>query len=139
MSFDVERSLIETTLKTGNTALAGNAMAIQYPNTPFQPDASVGFVRLTILGGEGNLSAIVGASSPTRHPGVIDLAIFRPREAGMKPSRTWADYLAGILANKSLQSGTVRIVTFTPRLDDLGEVGDWRQANLSIPFVRDDN
>lgn len=98
-----------------------------------------GYVRLTIMGGQGNLSAIVGDSSPTRFPGVIDLAIFTPKNMGGKSMTTWADALAGVLANKSLESGSVRVVTFTSRLDVIGESGDWFQANLSIPFQRDDN
>ena len=140
MSYELERTLIETTVKDGIAALsAPDQMPIQYPNTPFQPDPAVGFVRLSILGGQGNLAAIVGASSPTRFPGVIDIAIFRPREEGAKPGRSWADSLALILANQSLSSGTVRIITYTPRLDTLGERGDWHQSNLSIPFQRDNN
>ena len=136
MSYETERVLIETTLKAGAVSAS---IPVQYPNAPLQPTDGTGFVRLSILGGQGSLSAVVGASSPTRHPGVIDLAIFRPRNAGGKPVRDWADTLAGILANKSLTSGTVRILTFTPRLDVIGESGDWFQANLSVPFVRDDN
>ena len=135
MSYEIERVLIETALKAG---AATASIPIQWPNQAPRKDPD-GFVRLTIMGGQGSLQAIVGASSPVRFPGVIDLAIFTNKNTGGKGMTTWADALAGILANQSLASGSVRIVTFTPRLDVIGESGDWFQANLSIPFQRDDN
>ena len=53
MSYELERSLIETRFK----AAMPSGAAIQFANTPFQPP-SAGFSRLTVMSGGGSASVV---------------------------------------------------------------------------------
>jgi hypothetical protein len=133
MNFDTERKLIETAFQQGMAP----DKAIQWENNPFPEPPKTGWVRLSVLGGQSFLAGIAGAESLQRFPGVIDVAIFVPRNGGKAALCQKADAISAILAHKSFASGSTRILTFGARLDVIGESGDWFQGNLTFPFQRD--
>lgn len=132
MSHEIERRLIESRFQA---AMPPNH-PIQFGNTPFTPPAT-GFVRLTLLGGAGaSLLALTGGAQ-RRHPGVIDVALFVPRDGGTRALRETADLVEAALAYQDLQEDTVRLVTFGAGFTELGPAGDWYQGNVSIRYQRD--
>lgn len=132
MSFELERKLIESAFKAGMP----NGDPIQYSNTPLQPPAQ-GFTRITVKGGGGASLLGIGSITQRRSGGIVDVAIFVPRDAGTAGLRQKADQVEDCLAYQSFTEGNVRVVTFGAEFVDLGPMGDWHQGNVTLRYERE--
>jgi hypothetical protein len=132
MSYETERKMIEGRFRDAMPP----GSAIQYGNNPFLPPKE-GYMRISILGGGSGLMGI-GSLSQRRHAGVIDVAIFVPNDSGEKMARDLADKIEAALAQLDLRVGSTRICTQGTNYQRLGKVGDWFQANVTVPYQREE-
>lgn len=112
-----------------------NALPVAWENVPLDPaNPPAGYVSFHIINGQpGAVSIGVPGSNIVRHPGIVNVNIFVPLDAGKVAALSVADNVAAILRSVSIQGILVR----EPAAVTLGQNGAYFQVNVSAPFQRD--
>jgi len=127
MSFETVRRDITTRFAT-NWATTG----IAWQNQKFTPPDGTAWVRFSVL--EGDTGRInIGNPGHHRHVGMITVQIFVPHGTGTKTAREYAATIATIFRDQQFNGITCREAS----LAQVGEVENWYQMNLTIPFYWD--
>lgn len=140
MSFDTERSAIETHFATEWLAL--------YPSWDFTKNGQVGFdsqeftpkpegesVLLTILSGDASQESFGSpGSNLVRHVGLIAVQIFTPSGQGSDAIREIADNVRSVFQNKTLGNVKTKISSVQSRQQD----HPFLVWTVATPFRRDE-
>lgn len=112
-----------------------NALPLAWENVPLdEPNPPSGYVAFHVLNGQaGTVSIGAPGSNTVRHPGIINVNIFVPLDAGKPAALRVADNVAAILRSVSIQGILVR----EPSAVTIGPSGAYFQMNVSAPFQRD--
>jgi hypothetical protein len=132
MSYELARRILETAFLEEMPV----GSAIQFGNTTFQAPAG-GFTRINIIEGGGSSLLSIGGTRARRYAGIIDVAIFVPRDVGTAGLRTVAARVEDALANRAFEESSTTITTFGAGFTDIGASGDWHQGNVTVNYQRD--
>jgi len=133
MSLEDERRAIE-----GRFSANYSATPIQYENVPLNEQVTDAWVALFIRHGDSEQVSI-GDNPWFRDVSVIMLQMFNPKNKGTARLKQLADLIVPIWrrAEFSLDdSGLIRCRA--PSVVEVGVQGDWFQANVEVPYIRDE-
>lgn len=133
MSFFADHTAIESRFETLWVDGSEARTPVAYENVDFKPKAEESFVRLTIIDGESRQASL--EDSPLhRRIGIIVIQIFTRPGLGTQPAEALADYAAIIFRSVQFSGITCR----SPEYRKIGEVEDWYQINVEVPFYVDE-
>lgn len=132
MSYEQERKDIETRFKTQWAAL-GRSESIAFEGVPFDGKAaSLPYVALFIRPADADQVSL-GPNPVYRHPGVVIVQCFTPRDKGMKLGMQLADAAASVF--RGWRQGGLRFRA--PSVTPVGEEEDRLHVNMTAAYVRD--
>jgi hypothetical protein len=125
--YETEAQTIETRFNSAFTATP-----IYWGNF-FPSDPTTEHVVVNVIPGEA-FQPSFGDAPLYRHPGMVDVGVFVPRNTGTRRARAIADLVAAVF--RDWNSGG--IIFRTPYLKDVGISGEWAQWSVTCPFQRDE-
>ena len=133
MSFEADHAAIESRFQTAWIDGSSARTPIAFDNVDFKPAREESFVRLTIIDGEAKQASI--EENPLhRRVGIIVIQIFVRPGDGTKPAEVLADHAATIFRAVQFSGITCR----SPEYRKIGQVEDWYQINVEVPFFVDE-
>lgn len=129
MSFEAEQKAIEQRF----AAQWAEFTPVAYMNVPFTTPNNTPWVRLTVLTGDAHVASM-GSTKNYRNVGIIDIGIFTPIGSAALKERILADRAAVIFRGAQFEGISCK----APSFKTLGVLEGWEQANVSIPFYRDE-
>lgn len=91
------------------------------------------WVRLSIQNGEA-YQASLGDDPAFRHPGIVFVQIFTPKDEGSGPALQFADLVDAIFRNQKLGNIRFRV----PQVRKVPIDSEWYTVNVSVEFYRED-
>lgn len=130
MGVESKNAAIEKRLSDGWSESA----KIAWPNVAFEPPTDgTAFIRLKIIHGTSRQASI--ETTPLhRSLGSIVIQVFTTKGIGTKQAEQLADTAATIYRSSTFSGITVR----SPSIVDIGEIEDWYQMNVNMPFYADE-
>jgi hypothetical protein len=126
-AFQDIRAAIEARLSTNWTTTA-----IAWDNVEYNPSPATSFIRLIV--DEVDSTQVSMATTPChRIVGLIHIMIMVPINTGTNVARGYADTLAGYFRNADFSD----IKCQSPRIRRVGDIGEYYQYSLLIPFYTD--
>ena len=115
--------------------MATNSYVARYDNDPRATPTDPYWVRVSIAYGQDEQIEL-GTDSLYRGPGILTMQVIGPIEVGTGVALEMADILAAVFRNITL-GGNVRFKT--PRIENVGRIGDNWNINVICPFEADEN
>jgi len=126
-AFQDIRAAIEAQLSSNWTTTP-----IAWDNVEYDPTPAASFIRLIV--DEVDSTQVSMATTPChRIVGLIHIMIMVPINTGTNVARGYADTLAGIFRNADFSS----VKCQSPRIRRVGDVGEYYQLSVLIPFYVD--
>jgi hypothetical protein len=126
MNYLQEKNAIENHFTTA----WGSTTPIVFENGEAPQDA-VEWVRLSIQNGDA-YQASLGDNPVFRHPGIVFVQIFTPKDDGSGRAIELADIVDGIFRNAVFSGIRFRV----PQLNKVPSDSEWYQLNVSTEFYR---
>lgn len=128
--FDKTREIIENYIQTN-----WSSTDIKFPDIPYTPVDDNDWIDFdyTVHGSD---QADIGAAQQ-RHRAVCSLGIniYTKPNRGSKHGRSLGDNFAQLFRSKEILQDSVYVLFKSPRVTNLGVVGNWHQTNVSVEFT----
>lgn len=128
-TFQDIRESIESRFNTNWTTTA-----ISWDNVSYTPDSETAFVRLMIEETDAR-QASMGTTPCHRFTGLIHIQVLVPVNTGTNTARGYADSISDIFRNANFDGIQCR----TPRIERIGDIGEWWQASVIVEFWKDES
>lgn len=130
MTPDAAMDVIEQFVETGWAA----ATVIAWPNVPFTPPASANWLKVDFVWGQGNVLTKGAANGINAVVGILQLALFGPKDGGDGALSALAETARGLVNRKRLASPNESVM-FGAVSGPVGRYEEsWRSLVLSAPF-----
>lgn len=129
MTYKAESIAIESRF-----AAAFTACSVKYSNVQFDPTPGEAFAEINIIIAD-SIRASIGDTNLHRNVGIISVNIYEPLHTGTATGKEKADLAAAVFRSASFSGITCR----SPKVVEVGEIGEWYVINMSVPFFRDEN
>lgn len=105
---------------------------IAWDNIDYQPTSETAFIRCLVE--EVDSRQVSSQTTPChRVVGYIHIMIMVPTNTGTNTARGYADDIAAIFRNANFSD----IQCTSPRIERVGDIGEWFQYSVLIPFWAD--
>jgi len=132
--FEIIAKLIETRMQTGWNASSASTVPIRWENTPWKQPATMEWVALTVIPGDGRQESL-GASKLERQLGIVTVQVFTPKNTGKRRAMVLADIVGSVFRYMTVTDSGVNVIFRAPELGQVGERKEQYQTNVVIPFI----
>jgi len=129
MSYEAESIAIESRFATAFTGCP-----VKYANVDYTPTKREIFAELHVIVAD-SMRASIGDTNLHRNVGIISVNIYVPLHTGTAEGKALADTAAAVFRSQSFNGITCR----SPKVVEVGEVGEWYVINMSVPYYRDES